>query len=229
MLLSLTGFLLIFPLWALSVVLPIKENASAIPIKSPVTVPVKPEIKFPPAENNNEDDDLEQPLLRRQALISVAMARGIVGRELKQLLGHSSHETGRWEYMSEMGSTRYFRRYDPPGWLGKSLGNIILGDGERYRGRGHLMLTGRANYREAGRALDLPLEDNPDLMLDPYISAMVTVWWWQDRVQPRIKNWNSTVAIANIINPGNTDQRAMNSRHRKVYEQGLELGLVARR
>jgi putative chitinase len=157
------------------------------------------------------------------------MSRGIVGRELQQLLGHSSHETGRWQHMSELGNDRYFRRYDPPSSLGKSLGNIRTGDGKRYRGRGHLMLTGRENYRNAGLALELPLEEDPDLMLDPYISAMVTVWWWQDRVQPRIKNWNSTVAIANIINPGNTDQRAMNSRHRKVYEQGLELGLVARR
>lgn len=172
---------------------------------------------------------IDDPEYRRQALVHVALARGIDGRELQQLLGHSSHETGRWEHMIEQGSDRYFKRYDPPTTVGKALGNTVVGDGPKYRGRGHLMLTGRLNYRLAGRELELPLEDNPDLMLDPYISAIVTVWWWENRIRPRTRIWTNTAYIAGLINPGNTDQRALNSRHRHVHEQGVELGLIARR
>lgn len=61
------------------------------------------------------------------------------------------------------------------------LGNVDPGDGWRYRGRGHIMLTGRALYRECGAALGEPLESDPDRLLDPEVSARAAVWWWRSR------------------------------------------------
>ena len=50
-------------------------------------------------------------------------------------------------------------------------GDEASGDGWRFRGRGLIQVTGRENYRVAGRALTLPLEDEPDLLLQQVIQA----------------------------------------------------------
>lgn len=52
------------------------------------------------------------------------------------------------------------------------------GDGWRYRGMGLIQLTGRDAYRQAGRALDLPLEANPDLAAAPQHAAAIAAWTW---------------------------------------------------
>jgi putative chitinase len=60
-------------------------------------------------------------------------------------------------------------------------GGINSGDGYRYRGRGFLQVTGRANYREVGRIVSLPLEDQPDLLGEPEPAAMSAAAFWRDR------------------------------------------------
>lgn len=61
------------------------------------------------------------------------------------------------------------------------LGNIYPGDGPRYKGRGFIQITGRSNYRTYGQKLGFDLEGNPDLALDPFISAGVLVRYFVDR------------------------------------------------
>jgi peptidoglycan L-alanyl-D-glutamate endopeptidase CwlK len=55
----------------------------------------------------------------------------------------------------------------------KDLGNQGPPDGERFRGRGFVQLTGRANYAACGRAIGLgnQLVNNPDLANGPDIAA----------------------------------------------------------
>jgi predicted chitinase len=53
------------------------------------------------------------------------------------------------------------------------LGNTQKGDGARYRGRGYVQLTGRSNYRKAGKLVGSDLEGNPDLALDPAIAGKI--------------------------------------------------------
>lgn len=55
----------------------------------------------------------------------------------------------------------------------KSLGNQGPPDGERFRGRGFIQLTGRFNYKKFGEELGVPLLDNPDLANDSKIASQL--------------------------------------------------------
>ncbi|MFN3428644.1 MAG: peptidoglycan-binding protein [Candidatus Sericytochromatia bacterium] len=62
-----------------------------------------------------------------------------------------------------------------------NLGNTQPGDGPRYKGRGYIQLTGRANYESYGKKLGIDLVGNPDLALKPEVAAKILVQYFQDR------------------------------------------------
>lgn len=150
-----------------------------------------------------------------RALTRAAVAAGIKGEELAQFLAQTAHETGNFEHMVEIGGSLDFKKYEPRfvknkktkklvqvNPKAKALGNIKKGDGARYKGRGYIQLTGRYNYKKAGEALGLPLEAKPELVAKPEIAAKVAVWFWQNRVQPRVDDFGDTRASTKPINPG---------------------------
>lgn len=79
-------------------------------------------------------------------------------------------------------------------------------DGWRFRGRGLIQLTFRGNYREAGAALQLPLETDPDLVTLPDTAALTAAQYWQSRGLNQLADLNSLEAfdaISRRINGGN--------------------------
>ena len=76
----------------------------------------------------------------------------------------------------------YFREHcDPEGQWGPVLGNTEKDDGPRYKGRGMLMLAGRANYQAAGDALGLDLINHPEMVERPEIAVKTAIWIWRSR------------------------------------------------
>lgn len=72
----------------------------------------------------------------------------------------------------ERGGTAYLSQYE-----GRAdLGNTQPGDGVKYAGRGFVQLTGRRNYRRAGKYLGADLVNDPDKALEPDIAARILVW-----------------------------------------------------
>lgn len=58
------------------------------------------------------------------------------------VLATVKHETGSFQFLTELGSDAYLSQYN-----GRSdLCNIVPNDGPRFRGRGYVQLTGRCNY-----------------------------------------------------------------------------------
>lgn len=76
------------------------------------------------------------------------------------------------------------------------------GDGWRYRGRGPIQITGRANYARAGQALGLPLVETPEIVVDPDVGARVAAWFWADRGIGPLADADDLVAVTKRINGG---------------------------
>ena len=62
------------------------------------------------------------------------------------------------------------------------MGNTQPGDGWRYRGRGPIQLTGRANYAFVGDLMGQDLVDLPELMEQPRYALEATIAWWERRI-----------------------------------------------
>jgi len=74
-----------------------------------------------------------------------------------------------------IGNHIYADVHRPPGYR---MGNVQPGDGWKYRGRGPMQITGRTNYVRFFRALGLPDESDPDLLLQPDYGAMSAAEYW---------------------------------------------------
>jgi predicted chitinase len=144
--------------------------------------------------NTNAED-----LVQRTAIRS-----GIKGRELAQFMAQVKHESADFSRMKEIGGAQYFaQHYDPKFAPAKAriLGNKKPGDGAKYHGRGYIQITGRDNYRMAGQALNLPLEQHPEMAAKPEVAARIAVWYWKTRVKPNVANFNDTTTVTKLINP----------------------------
>lgn len=133
-----------------------------------------------------------------------ATKAGLKGQELAAFLAQCAHETMNFKHMKEIGGSLDFRKYDPKyaPKKAKALGNKKVGDGAKYKGRGYIQLTGRYNYKRAGEALSLPLEQKPELVEKPEVAAKVALWYWQNRVSPNVDTFKDVKAVTKTINPG---------------------------
>lgn len=96
----------------------------------------------------------------------------------------------------ETGSFKFFREiWGPTGWQKKyegrsDLGNKFPGDGFKFRGRGYIQLTGRANYEKCGKYIQRDLTGKPELLEDPKgAGALAVVFFFRQGNGARIKNY----------------------------------------
>ena len=185
--------------------IPNKKAKTAAPTIAPVQPVAKSKVAGQAAQPTTITGNPLENTLR-----NIAIQAGIKGKELAQFLAQCAHETMNFATLTEFGDD--FSAYDPktnPS-KAKSLGNTQIGDGERFKGRGFIQLTGRYNYAQAGQALGLPLEQRPQLLEKPDVAAKASVWYWQNRVKPNVTNFTDTRTVTGFINPG---LRGLQKRH----------------
>lgn len=84
----------------------------------------------------------------------------------------------------------------------KDLGNTQKGDGQRYKGRGLIQLTGRANYTAAAKALGQPFVETPALVEAFPAAADVSAWFWDTHKLNRHADKDDVRAVTKAINGG---------------------------
>lgn len=104
---------------------------------------------------------------------------------------------------------------------GGRMGNgpAASGDGWRFRGRGLMQLTGRANYAAAGADLGLDLVAHPELLEQPEHAAMAAAWFWASRGLNDLADRGDFEGITRRINGGLTglaERRALWERAKAV-------------
>lgn len=94
-------------------------------------------------------------------------------------LAQVAHESNGFLWMREIwGPTPAQKAYEAPSRKALELGNTQIGDGFRFRGRGLIQITGRANYAACGVALGLALEETPELLEEPPAATRSAGWFW---------------------------------------------------
>lgn len=122
---------------------------------------------------------------------------GILDNPLRfiHFMAQLTHESGNFRYMEEIASGKAYEGR-------KDLGNIHAGDGVRYKGRGPIQLTGRANYRKYGQQLGIDLENNPEIVALPSMGLMVACKFWSDNGLNALADKDDVVAVTRRINGG---------------------------
>lgn len=151
-------------------------------------------------------------------VLNAAMGKyGIVTRlRIAAFIAQIGHESGQLRYVREIwGPTA-----QQAGYEGRAdLGNTVKGDGSKYRGRGLIQITGRANYAACGEALGLDLIDKPELLELPQHAAMSAAWFWSTRGLNTLADQVEFAKITRRINGGLNGQ----DDRQALYDKALKV------
>jgi putative chitinase len=163
-----------------------------------------------------------QTVARYQSGLARWMAADGIDTPLRQthFLAQIGHESGGLRWTEEFASgAAYEGRAD--------LGNSQPGDGPRFKGRGLIQLTGRANYTAFGRFVGLDLTADADaahqVADDPVLAVRAATWFWREHGLNALADRDDVEAVTRRINGGLNgldDRMAYLARARAVFLTG---------
>ena len=114
-------------------------------------------------------------------------------------LAQVGHESGGFHWLVEIwgpsdSQLRYEGRAD--------LGNTEPGDGAKFKGRGLIQITGRANYQKVSDALATDFINNPEQLAEPDMAVRSAMWFWQNHGLNQLADAGDFERITKIINGG---------------------------
>lgn len=119
----------------------------------------------------------------------------IVGQRKAYFLAQLAHESDGFRTTEEYASGRAYEGRD-------DLGNYEAGDGVRYKGRGLIQLTGRANYKMYGPLVGADLETYPELAAKFPFALLTGIEYWKKRGLNHYADRGDFPGITKRINGG---------------------------
>ena len=104
------------------------------------------------------------------------------------------------------------------------LGNTQPGDGKRFKGRGLIQLTGRANYEAYSNDCGIDYVTNPTaIATDPFACVDVACWYWHKRQINRLADKDDVKAVTKAVNGG---FNGLDDRMDYLYRSKAVLGIA---
>jgi putative chitinase len=116
-------------------------------------------------------------------------------KRIAAFLAQLAHESGSLTYVKEIASGEAYEGR-------KDLGNVHKGDGIKFKGRGLIQCTGRANYEAISKELHIDCINKPELLEDAENAALTAGWFWNKKNLNSLADNDNFVTITRKINGG---------------------------
>ena len=116
-------------------------------------------------------------------------------KRMAHFLAQIAHESGELRYTKEIASGKAYEGR-------KDLGNTHKGDGVRYKGRGLIQITGRANYSKYAGYCGYDVVEKPGLLEQPLGATRSSMWIFDTFGCNELADEDNLKAIRRKINGG---------------------------
>lgn len=117
---------------------------------------------------------------------------------VRHFIAQVAHESGCFNYTRELASGKDYEGR-------KDLGNTVAGDGVKFKGRGLIQITGRANYAKVSEALlgqEFALINDPALLESAEFAVSSACWFWKEKNLNAFADKDNLLAVTKRINGG---------------------------
>lgn len=134
---------------------------------------------------------------------------------MAHFLSQCAHESGNFRYTREIwGPTRTQLRYETR----TDLGNTQPGDGQKFKGRGYIQLTGRVNYQAFRNFIPEDCVENPEIVADKY-PLLSAAWFWKTRnINTRADEGTAPTVVRSVTRAINGGYNGLDDRQRKFNQ-----------
>lgn len=129
--------------------------------------------------------------------LNATMAKYEINTPLRacHFLAQVLHESGKFVYFEEIASGKAYEGR-------KDLGNTEAGDGVRFKGRGVIQITGRANYLKLSKDFAVDFVAEPAKLATTKYGILSAGWFWKWKGLNALADADDILKVTKKVNGG---------------------------